>query len=153
MFMGNSNEDLARMKPQDYSIYLLMAKRQYQIPVYQRPYSWGDKQIRSLLEDITKSHSKHLANANISDLYIGNFIVSKVYDPNKEIIYDVVDGQQRLISLTLINCALYCLSQNDSSSFSIKKFSSVRLKLMSNISCSGRDRMIFRMSFFTFSSL
>ena len=109
--MGNSNEDLARMKPQDYSIYLLMAKRQYQIPVYQRPYSWGDKQIRSLLEDITKSHLKHLANANISDLYIGNFIVSKVYDPNKEIIYDVVDGQQRLISLTLINCALYCLSQ------------------------------------------
>lgn len=109
--MGIRDESGGRMKPQDYSVYELMSPRQYRIPVYQRPYSWAEKQVKSLLDDITKNYNKHIKDENIADLYIGNFIVSQVKDPSKELIYDVVDGQQRLVTLTLITCALYCLSQ------------------------------------------
>ncbi len=109
--MGIREESLGRMKPQDYSIYELMSARQYRIPVYQRPYSWGEKQIRSLLEDISKNYQKYLKDENVADLYIGNFIVSQFKDPSRELVYDIVDGQQRLVTLTLITCALYCLSQ------------------------------------------
>lgn len=52
--MGIRDESGGRMKPQDYSVYELMSPRQYRIPVYQRPYSWAEKQVKSLLDDITK---------------------------------------------------------------------------------------------------
>ena len=62
----------------------------YEIPLYQRAYAWGDKQLRQLIEDI-KDVQKD------SNYYIGSLIVSK-----NENNYEVVDGQQRLTSLFLL---------------------------------------------------
>lgn len=62
----------------------------YEIPLYQRAYAWGDKQLRQLIEDI-KDVQKD------SNYYIGSLIVSK-----NENNYEVVDGQQRLTSLYLL---------------------------------------------------
>lgn len=67
------------------------------IPLYQRAYAWGDKQLIQLVEDISDVSED-------ANYYIGSLIVSK---QNGE--YEVVDGQQRLTSLYLL---LNCLGLN-----------------------------------------
>ena len=69
---------------------------EYIIPLYQRAYTWEDKQLVQLIEDINDV----AADANY---YIGALIVSR--QGNK---FEVVDGQQRLTSLyLLLNCLGY----------------------------------------------
>ena len=75
-----------------------LLKMDLDIPDYQRPYKWSIQNIEDLLSDITNAISD-------SDRYragfkyrIGTIIVHK----NEKGTYDVVDGQQRIISLTLL---------------------------------------------------
>lgn len=103
--------NFARLDPKPYLIGELLKGRQYKIPVYQRPYSWEQKQVKALLSDLDDMNQKHLNNEDANDLYVGNFIVSKVEDQTHELIYDIVDGQQRLTTLSLIVASLYCLTQ------------------------------------------
>lgn len=64
------------------------------IPIYQRKYSWGEKQIRILLEDI-----KGEIEQNEKQPYLmGSLILYR----NEEKELEIVDGQQRLITLHLI---------------------------------------------------
>lgn len=68
----------------------------YIIPIYQRKYAWTDKEIEQLLEDIV----------NISEnkkYYLGTLIVN---ENNGK--YEVIDGQQRLITLYLL---MLCLGE------------------------------------------
>lgn len=61
------------------------------IPEYQRNYSWGDKQVKNLLkslDDIPLNGKYHL----------GTVILQKTHDGN----YAIIDGQQRLVTLTLL---------------------------------------------------
>lgn len=67
---------------------------QYMIPLYQRAYAWGDRELEQLVEDISNANSEQ-------HYYIGSLVVSK-----QNGIYEVVDGQQRLTSLYLL---FHCL--------------------------------------------
>lgn len=83
-------------------------KQIYNVPVYQRPYSWDKEQIDVLLDDLFNSY-KEDKNAGY---YIGNVIV---YDNGEKINgnilkFELVDGQQRLTTFTLILLAIYCLT-------------------------------------------
>lgn len=72
--------------------------KHFKIPPYQRDYAWDEDNIDDLLEDIIESIETNTTH------YIGTFILSK-NDGRK--IYSVVDGQQRLTSLTmLLNIAI-----------------------------------------------
>lgn len=63
----------------------------YVVPIYQRKYSWTDKEIEQLLEDII--------NREENDKYfLGTLTVDKKEDGR----YEVIDGQQRLTTLCLI---------------------------------------------------
>jgi DNA-directed RNA polymerase beta subunit len=73
------------------------------IPDYQRPYKWGEKNIKHLINDIKKSMEK-----NKNKYRIGTIILHKDDKKNK---YNIVDGQQRLISLTIL---LYALEYEES---------------------------------------
>ena len=65
----------------------------YTIPLYQRAYTWSDKELIQLIEDISGIQDD-------SSYYIGTLIVSK-----NDRCYEVIDGQQRLTSLyLLLNC-------------------------------------------------
>lgn len=61
----------------------------YTVPIYQRKYSWTDKEIEQLLEDI-------IYNKN-DKYFLGTLTVDK-----KDGRYEVIDGQQRLTTLCLI---------------------------------------------------
>lgn len=65
------------------------------IPNYQRIYCWEEHNVKSLLDDILE----HLENAEKSDITyrLGTVIL---HSHNSQ--YDIVDGQQRLITLSLL---------------------------------------------------
>lgn len=65
------------------------------VPGYQRPYKWGVKQVLQLLEDLEACFSEGLP------FRAGTLILHK----NKGS-HDIVDGQQRLVTLTLLLHAL-----------------------------------------------
>lgn len=67
---------------------------QYVIPDYQRSYSWGYDQCNQLYVDFVAAFQEH------RDYFLGNIIIAKSQDTRKR--PQVVDGQQRLITLWLM---------------------------------------------------
>lgn len=67
---------------------------QYIIPPYQREYSWKEEQWENLFNDI---------NENLSGYFLGSIIC--ISSENNRL--DVIDGQQRLTTLSLLLLALY----------------------------------------------
>ncbi|TYS69751.1 DUF262 domain-containing protein [Sutcliffiella horikoshii] len=71
------------------------------IPEYQRPYKWERRHIRNLFYDIREAIDR-----NISEYRIGSIILHNKDNEN----IDVVDGQQRLISISLF---MYCVGEDN----------------------------------------
>lgn len=71
---------------------------QYIVPLYQRAYAWGEKEIVQLIHDVYYMEQDDDAN-----YYLGSLIVSRSDDE-----YEVIDGQQRLTTLFII---LKCLAE------------------------------------------
>ena len=70
-------------------------KMELSIPEYQRIYCWGKEQVTTLLHDIE--------NISTEKYFLGNIILHKKYDEEqKKDVLDIVDGQQRLVTLALI---------------------------------------------------
>lgn len=66
----------------------------YNIPRFQRPYSWEKDQIAEFWNDTIKDSE--------SDYFIGSIVV---YKKNDEL-FGIVDGQQRLTTITMVLCAV-----------------------------------------------
>ncbi|EDP95163.1 DUF262 domain-containing protein [Kordia algicida OT-1] len=66
----------------------------YIVPLYQRNYAWTDNEIHQLLRDIYENYSKNPE----SFYFIGTLVVLK----RKNGDFEVIDGQQRLTTLSLI---------------------------------------------------
>lgn len=75
----------------------------YQIPDYQRGYAWEETQIKDLIEDLENVE-------NIKQHYTGTMVIVKKKEMRQLgesfAIYDVIDGQQRIATITVL---LYCL--------------------------------------------
>jgi uncharacterized protein with ParB-like and HNH nuclease domain len=72
--------------------------RFFEIPKYQRGYAWEVSNIRDLFDDIIESIESN------SNHYIGTIVLSKSEDDDEK--FYVVDGQQRITTITLIISAL-----------------------------------------------
>lgn len=99
------------VKPLDPHLWNLenLFKSIYEVPVYQRPYSWDKEQVDVLLNDIIEAYQSESKN---DGYYTGNIIV---YDKNDKINglitkYDIIDGQQRITTFALMLLSLYTLS-------------------------------------------
>lgn len=77
---------------------------QFVIPIYQRTYSWADKECRQLWDDIVRTGG----NDAISAHFIGSivYIEKGLYHVVSRPPLLVIDGQQRLTTLTLLLAAL-----------------------------------------------
>lgn len=73
---------------------ILTEQIRYEIPAYQRPYSWEKGNVEQLLDDVWEAF-----DANDEEYFIGSLIT---IEREKGRLYDVVDGQQRLTTLNLI---------------------------------------------------
>lgn len=81
-----------------------LLKMNLAIPNYQRPYKWSTKNVADLLGDMEEaiaSAEKH----NDFKYRVGTVILHKIQE-NGEVRYDIVDGQQRIITLILLNLYL-----------------------------------------------
>ena len=79
-----------------------LLKMNLDIPYYQRPYKWSIKNIEDLLGDIKNAIADSERYSAGFKYRIGTIIVHE----NENGRYDIVDGQQRIISLTLLKLYL-----------------------------------------------
>ncbi len=88
--------------------FLSSNKTQFVIPVYQRNYDWSTVQCKQLLDDILQVGSCTDMNVH----FIGSivYVHDDVYTSSKIKELTIIDGQQRLTTLTLIYVALYRLA-------------------------------------------
>ena len=92
------------MKAQDLEFtQLIQGAKQFMIPIFQRTYSWEVSHCEQLWNDILRVGS----NADLKSHFIG----SVVYIPEQETSaaisrWIVVDGQQRITTITLLLLAL-----------------------------------------------
>lgn len=93
------------MKSSEHTLASLIAidgaQWHYHIPRFQREYVWKKSNWSKLLEDIYDNDPGH---------YMGSVICvqdGQELTPTTELVYEVVDGQQRLTTLSLLLCAIY----------------------------------------------
>ncbi|ETO96425.1 PF03235 family protein [Lachnoanaerobaculum sp. MSX33] len=76
-------------------------KERYSIPIYQRPYSWEEKNIKDFLEsifDAFKEVNEIKSETNAKPVFFGTIQLDLNKDDNT---LDIVDGQQRLTTFML----------------------------------------------------
>lgn len=89
--------------------FLATNETTFAIPVYQRNYDWTSTQCRQLLYDIIETGKNDKINAH----FIGSivYVHDDVYTASGLTELTIIDGQQRLTTITLIYIALYRLAQ------------------------------------------
>lgn len=91
-------------KPENLSIEQVFGNSDsfYQMPEYQRPYSWDKERVEQLWFDLVESYKNHTEDSTVdSNYFLGSLVVVKNGQG-----YDVIDGQQRMTTLTILFCVL-----------------------------------------------
>lgn len=84
-------------------LYFLSQNQQLSIPIYQRKYSWTDKECKQLLEDILR-----VGESDEPNHFIGSIVYlnqkGHIASPINKLM--IIDGQQRITTLTLLISAI-----------------------------------------------
>ena len=83
------------INPEIIKVKQLLQTDNLKIPDYQRPYKWTEKNVNQLIDDIIFHKEK-------SAYRLGTLVIHK---DEKEVL-NIVDGQQRTVTLILIACAI-----------------------------------------------
>lgn len=84
---------------------LLQEKLIYEIPDYQRPYSWTENEIDDLLNDLKNSIN------NKTSHYFGAFVLN-TERMIKDSVIEIIDGQQRITSVCILLYAIRAVYEN-----------------------------------------
>jgi hypothetical protein len=103
-----------------FNIKSLFSSDKYIIPIYQRNYSWGEEEITQLIQDI----ADFAEEKRESDYHIGTLVVYE-RNVNNSIIYETIDGQQRLTTLSIL---LSVIKREYSKGLDIKKWYKLNLE-------------------------
>lgn len=97
-----SNTDI--FKPDNKTIEEIFGDTEafYNMPIYQRPYAWDKERVEQLWYDMLEAYKNNLQDETIDR----NYFLGSVVVVDKEKHQDVVDGQQRLTTLTILFCTL-----------------------------------------------
>lgn len=93
-------------------------KLKLKIPIYQRPYTWKTKTAETLLDDLLNNNSK--------EYRLGSLILHKYKDKDEDV-YDIVDGQQRMITIAII-LNILGKENNFLNDYDVKKLSLPQIK-------------------------
>ena len=83
-------------------LYTLENLKNLKIPEYQRPYKWTEKNVNNLIDDI-------ISNKDKSEYRLGTLVLHQTKQEDDDYIFEIVDGQQRIITIALI---LFALNKN-----------------------------------------
>lgn len=114
-------QKIKEINADDKTVREVLDKVKYVIDFFQREYRWGRKQIEQLIDDLT---TKFLSNykegderkeiQNYERYYLGPIVLSQKEDKRS-----IIDGQQRLTSITLLLIYLNNIQKNRSEQVSI----------------------------------
>ena len=109
-----------KVKAKEYYIKdLLSNKFLFEIPDYQRAYSWTKENLKQLVDDIWESVELNKSRGSkefdqYEPYFLGSIVLcSKEYKDDGCGIYDVIDGQQRLTSIIMLIAAIRDLIDNE----------------------------------------
>ncbi len=107
----------------------------FKVPPYQREYAWGKYEREKLFDDIDE---------NDRGYFLGLLIcIHSTPDPHAPVQYqEVVDGQQRLISLSLLLAAIYKVLTNIQEDFTNSFYELETLKRRIVLSSANESRVI-----------
>ena len=92
----------------------------FEIPPFQRPYAWTTEQTSELLGDLLNAMGDNSIDIDkVPPYFLGSIVLIK--DPTKTPA-QVVDGQQRLTTLTILLCVLRELSEDEEARNSRHKY-------------------------------
>ena len=97
------NKDNHKIDAEDRTVFDVLNERKYTVDYFQREYSWEQRHVEQLITDLTSAfldvfEKGHLRKdvEHYNNYYLGPFVVS-----SKDGMKSIIDGQQRLTSLTL----------------------------------------------------
>lgn len=83
----------------------------FTIPLYQRAYAWTTEQSEELLQDLLRAMDDYKDSVeDLSPYFLGSIVLIKDDDSSMA---EVIDGQQRLTTLTMLLSALRSLIKNE----------------------------------------
>ena len=109
----------------------------FTIPPYQRPYAWEREQASELLEDILDAMDPRSGSEGL--YFLGSIVLVKTPESPEA---QVVDGQQRLTTLTILFSVLRDLTQDQELKFSRETY----IKQLANpdLNLETRQRLLLR---------
>lgn len=137
-------------EPTNFHLFSLLDNA-YEVPNYQRPYSWkSEENVKTLLEDIHEAYLKYKSNRT-ETYYTGTFYYNYSYtmQGGKEC-YEVIDGQQRIATYSLMFLSLLSLFKNSKIKDINSQFSSLENSLLWKNDGQARNR---KLRFITLNSL
>ena len=98
--------------PFPWSLKEVVENNFYEVPIYQRPYTWSDPEVDSLLDDLFAAYRTR-ADQPQSYLFTGQLFLRKKGKGSDGVkdIYEVVDGQQRLTTFSMILISIYSIAK------------------------------------------
>ena len=102
---------------------LIADQNRYCVPMYQRNYAWGEGEIYQLIEDVLDFGQKKQGSACKQSYYIGTLVVFIRTDGS----FEVIDGQQRFTTLTLLAISLKRLAASGKISVAMDWFNQPNL--------------------------
>ncbi len=83
----------------------LIKEEKLKVPIYQRPYSWTEKQIGEFLNDL-----RDTINDGDDEYFLGTIVLTKIESDSK---LEIVDGQQRITTITIFFSTFLQLIQEE----------------------------------------
>ena len=115
------------MNADDGNIYVILnGNKQFLIPVYQRFYSWDTEQCRRLWNDIVEMQKKGKVGH-----FVGSIVnIAEQAMPTGVQKFMIIDGQQRMTTLTLLLLALrdYAIENPDDKTINARRIDNMLLK-------------------------
>ena len=99
-----SNTETQKLSPITIGHLFGETTAEYVIPRYQRNYAWGKGEVTQLIEDVLDYTNKETH----TPYYIGTLVVFERKLENKTV-FETIDGQQRLTTLTIVLSAIHRL--------------------------------------------
>ena len=103
-----------KIEAKDYNVRQVLHNKKYTIDYFQREYKWQEKHMEQLIADLEaaflnnyEEHHERTEVANYNSYYLGPIVLSS--KNGKE---SIIDGQQRLTSLTVLLIFLNHLQKN-----------------------------------------
>ena len=110
----------------------------FEIPLYQRPYAWTTEHVEELLDDLIDAMRRDIH----APYFLGSVVLIKNDDDAES---EVVDGQQRLTTLTMLLCVLRDISGDGDLDAFIRQAGNKHLGTEDRfrLSARQRDRIFF----------